>query len=87
MSAAVVIGIVLLVLSSAFWVAIDSEKYDWTLWTHPGHPEWNCAADSFGTWFIACALLWPVFFPGYFFDRRFAPRKSSAQVSPPLSEL
>ncbi len=68
----VVIGTV---LTTASWVAIDSEKYDWGEWHHPTRQAWNPAATSRTTWFVAVATLWPVFFAGYFWDRHYAPRK------------
>jgi hypothetical protein len=70
-----VAGIAGLVVLSVLWVAVDSERYDWSRWAHPSHPEWHCAADSAGTWLVCCIGLWPVFFPGYLWDRKYAPRK------------
>jgi hypothetical protein len=64
-----------IVLATSLWIAYDSEKYDWGPWKHPRRPEWHCAAESPATWFLMCATLWPAFFPGYFWDRRFARRK------------
>lgn len=58
--------VAVVIFASSLWVANDSEKYDWSLWSDPKHPEWNSAAESFGTWVFACLLLWPVFFPGTF---------------------
>jgi hypothetical protein len=71
----------LIVCVSSVWAAHDSECYDWSAWNNPRHPEWNPAAESFGTWFLACFLLWPVFFPGYFWDRRYAPLKTTVGLS------
>jgi hypothetical protein len=80
---AIVAVIVVIVLASSIWVSHDSDHYDWDSWTHPTHPEWNCAAESPATWLVACLFLWPVFFPGYFWDRRYAPKK--ARTAPPDS--
>jgi hypothetical protein len=71
----------LVIFISSFWVANDSTHYDWSKWTDPRHPESHCAADSFWTWFLACFLLWPVFFPGYFWDRRYAPARKSGDFT------
>jgi hypothetical protein len=67
-------------LASSAWVAQDSTKYDWSKWRHPTHPEWNNAAESPMTWFLVCFLLWPCFFPGYFWDRKYAPRQMSEAI-------
>jgi len=66
----------LIAIATSFYAAADSEKYDWTQWRHPERPDWHCAANSFGTWLVICLVIWPVFFPGYLWDRKYAPRKS-----------
>lgn len=75
MGSVVGLGIAAVIIASAFWVAINSERYEWSRWHHPRHDDWNPAGESFGTWLFVCVVLWPVFFPGYFYDRRYAPRK------------
>jgi hypothetical protein len=67
----------LIVVGSSGWVAYDSAKYDWSRWIHPTHPEWNSAAESPGTSLLVCLVMWPAFFPGYFWDRKYAPRQAA----------
>ena len=76
MAAIIGFAVAVVWVASSFLVAQDSEKYDWSLWKHPTRTEWNSAADSYATWLVACLTLWPVFFPGYFWDRKYAPRKA-----------
>lgn len=64
----------LVVLGSSAWASADSARYDWSQVEASGTPEWNSAADSPFSWFLACLLVWPFFFPGYFWDRKYAPR-------------
>ena len=68
------IGFLPLIVLSAAWVAYDSTKYDWDGWAHPTRPDWTSAATSPATWFTVTLLLWPIFFPGYFWDRHYAKR-------------
>jgi hypothetical protein len=78
MEAAGILVSVLVFFGSTMYVASDSAHYDWTAWHHPTHDDWHPAADSPGAWFVICLLLWPIFFLGYFWDRKYAPRKPPA---------
>ena len=67
--------IALVIVGTSIWAAEDSTKYDWSSWAHPTHPEWHSAGESPGTWLLVCIVMWPAFFPGYFWDRKYAPRR------------
>jgi hypothetical protein len=75
MGAIIGVTYTVVVVATSIWVSLDSEKYDWREWNHPRHADWHSAAESPATWLVACLLLWPVFFPGYFWDRKFARLK------------
>ena len=64
------------VLASSCWVAFDALNYDWSLWVHPDHLEWDRTAGSPAAWFVGCVLIWPVLFPGYLWDRKYAFRRT-----------
>jgi hypothetical protein len=80
-----VVGPVLafVVVASSCWVAYDAHNYDWSLWVHPDHLEWDRTAGSPGAWFVACVLIWPVFVPGYLCDRKYAFRRTVGHAHAP----